>query len=54
MASGVPVVARDEGGPSDVVKHAETGYLVPPHDLDTFVDFVNLQGLLPQNIIWFS
>ncbi len=40
MASGVPVVARDEGGPSDVVKHAETGYLVPPHDLDTFVDFV--------------
>ncbi|KIW12873.1 hypothetical protein PV08_08060 [Exophiala spinifera] len=40
MASGVPVVARDEGGPSDIVQHAKTGYLVPPHDLDTFVSLV--------------
>lgn len=37
MASGVPVVARDEGGPSDIVQHGETGYLVPPKDLDGFV-----------------
>ena len=37
MASGVPVVARDEGGPSDIVQHGETGYLVPPNDLDGFV-----------------
>lgn len=39
MASGVPVIARDEGGPSETVKHSETGYLVAPHDLDTFVKF---------------
>ncbi|KOS21975.1 GDP-mannose-dependent alpha-mannosyltransferase [Escovopsis weberi] len=38
MASGVPVVARDEGGPSDIVEHGETGYLVAPDDLDAFVD----------------
>lgn len=37
MSSGVPVVARDEGGPSDIVKHGETGFLVPPGDLDGFV-----------------
>lgn len=37
MASGVPVVARDEGGPSDIVSHGDTGYLVAPDDLDGFV-----------------
>jgi glycosyltransferase involved in cell wall biosynthesis len=37
MASGVPVIARDQGGPSDIVKDGETGYLVAPNDLDTFV-----------------
>lgn len=37
MASGVPVIARDEGGPSEIVNHGKTGYLVAPHDLDTFV-----------------
>lgn len=39
MASGVPVIARDEGGPSETVKHGKSGYLVPPHDLDTFVKY---------------
>jgi glycosyltransferase involved in cell wall biosynthesis len=37
MASGVPVVARDEGGPSDTVRDGETGYLTPPDDLEAFV-----------------
>lgn len=39
MASGVPVIARDEGGPSETVKHGRSGYLVPPNDLDTFVKY---------------
>lgn len=39
MASGVPVIARDEGGPSETVKHGRSGYLVNPHDLDTFVKY---------------
>ncbi|KAH8912999.1 family 4 glycosyltransferase [Coniochaeta sp. PMI_546] len=40
MASGVPVVARDEGGPSDTVQDGETGFLVPPADIKGFVDAV--------------
>jgi glycosyltransferase involved in cell wall biosynthesis len=40
MASGVPVVARDEGGPSEIVADGKSGYLVPPSDLDGFVEKV--------------
>ncbi|KXH68780.1 glycosyl transferase group 1 [Colletotrichum salicis] len=40
MASGVPVVARDEGGPSDIIDNGRSGYLVPPNDLESFVDKV--------------
>ncbi|KAK4098413.1 glycosyltransferase family 4 protein [Parathielavia hyrcaniae] len=40
MASGVPVVARDEGGPSDIVRDGETGYLTQPEDMGAFVDRV--------------
>ena len=32
LASGVPVVATDVGGVSEVVRHGETGRLVPPGD----------------------
>ncbi|OAL38023.1 hypothetical protein AYO20_02856 [Fonsecaea nubica] len=40
MASGLPVIARDEGGPSDIVQNQETGYLVPPHDLEQYITLV--------------
>lgn len=40
MASGLPVIARDQGGPSDIIRHGQTGYLVPPQDMDQFTQLV--------------
>lgn len=40
MASSLPVIARDQGGPSDIIRHGQTGYLVPPHDMDQFTSLV--------------
>lgn len=40
MASGLPVIARDQGGPSDIIRHEQTGYLVPPQDMDQFTRLV--------------
>ncbi|KAH8785921.1 hypothetical protein F5883DRAFT_93758 [Diaporthe sp. PMI_573] len=44
FASGVPVVARDMGGPSDTVDNGVSGFLTPPDDLSAFVDKVVLLG----------
>ena len=38
MASGMPVIARDQGGPSEIVEHGRTGYLIPPLDVERFVE----------------
>ncbi|KAI1404994.1 glycosyltransferase family 4 protein [Hypoxylon fuscum] len=40
MASGVLVVARDEGGPSDIIENDKNGFLIRPDDLDGIVQRV--------------
>ena len=45
MASGLPVIARDLGGPSEIVHDQKTGYLVPQRDLDLFVRLVQRLSL---------
>ncbi|KAI1801808.1 glycosyltransferase family 4 protein [Daldinia bambusicola] len=44
LASGVPVIARDEGGPSDIIENGRTGFLVAPDDIRDFVEKVLLLG----------
>ncbi len=40
MASGLPTVCADATGASELVQHAATGYLAPPGDSETFLDYV--------------
>jgi len=40
MASGVPVVSTQAGGPAEIVVDGETGYLVPPDHPDLIADRV--------------
>jgi glycosyltransferase involved in cell wall biosynthesis len=42
MASGLPVVARAEGGPLEIVADQKSGYLVPPNDMSDFINRVEL------------
>ncbi|KAM3152557.1 hypothetical protein ABEW05_007017 [Botrytis cinerea] len=48
MASGVPVIARDEGGPSEIVAENRSGYLVAPSNLTGFVERVLKLGNDPK------
>jgi glycosyltransferase involved in cell wall biosynthesis len=37
MACGLPVAARDAGGPSEIINEGVSGFLTPPSDLDAMV-----------------
>jgi UDP-glucose:tetrahydrobiopterin glucosyltransferase len=40
MATGVPVVAYDRGGPAEIIADGETGFVVPADDVEALVDAV--------------
>jgi glycosyltransferase involved in cell wall biosynthesis len=40
MAAGCPVVAWDQGGPTDIVEHGATGYLAPLGDVEAYANYV--------------
>lgn len=42
MASGVPVVGAAAGGIPNLIHHDEDGYLVPPGDIDGFVEKLSI------------
>lgn len=45
LACGVPVIAYRRGGPMEIVRHGETGWLVEP---DSVLELVEAIALLPQ------
>lgn len=47
MASGVPCVVADAGGPSDIVEQEVTGLKSPPHDIPSYVK--NICRILDDN-----
>ena len=42
MACGVPVVAYERGGPSEIINHGITGYLVKPDDKDSLINYLKI------------
>jgi glycosyltransferase involved in cell wall biosynthesis len=42
MAAGIPVVATDDGGNPEAVEDEQTGYIVPPGDVNTLVEKISL------------
>ena len=47
QAWGLPVIAPNEGGPTEIVVDNETGILVPPRDLEALADAIELMAREP-------
>ena len=46
LACGVPVIAYKRGGPSEIIQHGETGFLVKPDDKDGLINYLKLINLI--------
>ena len=42
LACGVPVIAYKRGGPSEIIQHGETGFLVEPNDKDSLLSYLQM------------
>ena len=41
LACGVPIIAYNRGGPSEIVKHGQTGFLVEPDSVEGLIEAIN-------------
>ena len=48
IASGLPVIAHDVGGVSEIVEDGKNGFLVPPNDVARFVDCIETLNANPE------
>ena len=42
LACGVPVIAYKKGGPSEIIQHGQTGFLVEPNNKDSMLSYVKM------------
>tara|TARA_S200000501_G_scaffold355447_1_gene377132 strand:- start:66 stop:1139 length:1074 start_codon:yes stop_codon:yes gene_type:complete len=42
LACGVPVIAYERGGPSEIIKHGKTGYLSKPDDKESLLKYLKI------------
>ena len=42
LACGVPVIAYNRGGPSEIIQHGQTGYLADPDDKKNMLSYVEI------------
>ena len=49
LACGVPVIAYKRGGPSEIIQHGQTGYLVNPDDKKNMLSYVDIIEKIKRN-----